>query len=99
MSARLQSAEELGQALAPVANTALHIGGDHRVTVLDRLEGRRRAQQRLAAALGQRRGLQADMTGRALELEGLHDAIWRRVAVEDAMEAVGAALGVGLQVA
>jgi hypothetical protein len=38
------------------------------------------------------------VTGCALELEGLHDSVRRRVAVEDAVEAVGVAFRVGVHI-
>src|SRR4030081_3621189 len=97
--ASLQRGEELCEALVGVADAAFHAGGDYCVAVCHRLEGRDRADQRAAVALLQRGGVELDVAGRALELEGLHNGIRRGGAVEDAVEAVLVALGVGVDVA
>src|SRR5262249_40914062 len=83
-----QPGEQLAPALVRVAHPAFHVGGRHRVPVLDRLEGGHRAHQRGAAPVLERPGVQRHVAGRALVLEGLHHTVRRRGAVEHAVEAV-----------
>src|SRR6202044_2742179 len=97
-SAALELGEQFRQSLTGVTGATFHTGGDHRVTVLDRLEGRDRAHERAAPAVVEGRGLEGDVAGCAFELEGLHDGLRGRVAVEDAVEAKGVAVSVGVHI-
>ena len=73
--------------------------GDHGVAGLDRLVHGVVAHERLAVVLLEDEALEGDVTWSTLELEGLEHAVGGLVAVEHAVEAVGIALVVAVDVA
>src|SRR5438552_6923150 len=85
-SVRDELFEELIESVEPLVHAFLHPGLDHPVAVLDRLEDGVDPQQGLAVVLLEGGRVQRHMSGKALELEGLHDALWRRRTVEDSVE-------------
>src|SRR5262249_57907671 len=86
-SAGLKPGEQIVQALVALVHASLHARGDHAVAVGHGLEAGDRAHQRGAAAFLERRGLEHDVARHTLVLEGLHDGLWRWLAMEDPVEA------------
>src|SRR5580700_8845839 len=70
-----QAGQQFFEPLAGVAHADLHVRCDHRVPVLDRLEAGDGAHQRAAVPRLQGGGLEHDVTGSSLELEGVHDRV------------------------
>src|SRR4029079_15505173 len=82
--------------LVALLDAGLHPGRDHRVARLDALEDRVDAERGPAVPFIERQRIERHVAGRAVELEGLDDALRRGIAVEHAVEAVLAAILVPL---
>src|SRR4051812_33618635 len=91
---RNEAGEEVVEALVALVDPAFHPARDHGVTRLDRLMSGMDPNKRPIAARHEDQRVEGDVTGRALELECLRHPGHGRLAVEDAMERVGVALGV-----
>src|SRR3954447_5839758 len=96
---RDEAREEVVEALVAFVDAAFHPARDHGVTRLDRLMRGMDPHNRPIASRFEGQRVERDVTGCALELEGLRHPRRGRLAVEDAVEGVRVAIRVAVRVA